>query len=80
MSAPSCPQKFEPWKSSRSKGVRCARFGYNPNSSSLGMDVTALIWGSLMVGIVSPLIGSAVRLIQFKNKLEVLNPAEKKRS
>ncbi len=80
MSAPSSSQKFGSWKSPRTKGVTGARFGYNPNSSSLGMDVTALIWGSLMVGIVSPLIGSAVRLIQLKNKLEVLNPVEKKHS
>ncbi len=56
-----------------SGGITGVRLGYNPNSSSLGTAVTTLIWGSLLMGIVSPLIGSFVRIVRLRNRIEVAN-------
>ncbi len=36
--------------------------GYNPNSSSLGVDVSFLLFGSVAVTALSLVVGSAVRL------------------
>ncbi len=36
--------------------------GYNPNSSSLGVDVAFLLFGSIAVTTLTLVVGSAVRL------------------
>jgi len=38
------------------------KLGYNPNSSSLGADVTFLLLGAASVSILGPLMAAAVRL------------------
>ena len=38
-----------------------ATFGCNPNSSSLGVDVTFLIFGSLAIAALTPVVAAFVR-------------------
>jgi hypothetical protein len=42
--------------------VLAVKWGMNPNSSSLGVDVTFLIFGAALVSMATPLIGSLLRL------------------
>lgn len=42
--------------------VLAVKLGYNPNSSSLGADVTFLLLGSAAVSVLGPVIAAAVRL------------------
>jgi hypothetical protein len=41
--------------------VLSASFGCNPNSSSLGVDVTFLLFGSLFASAVAVVLGSLLR-------------------
>lgn len=38
------------------------KWGYNPNSSSLGVDVTFLLFGLSIITLLTPLLGLLLRL------------------
>jgi hypothetical protein len=42
--------------------ILAIKWGMNPNSSSLGVDVTFLLVGSTVLAMVTPLIGSLLRM------------------
>jgi hypothetical protein len=42
--------------------VLATRFGLNPNSSSLGVDVTFLLFGAAVLSIMTPVMAALVRL------------------
>jgi hypothetical protein len=42
--------------------ILATRFGLNPNSSSLGVDVTFLLLGAAALSIVTPVMGALLRL------------------
>ncbi len=42
-------------------GVLATKFGYNPNSSSLGVDVTFLLFGISAIAMLTPVISLLVR-------------------
>jgi hypothetical protein len=42
--------------------VLAIKLGMNPNSSSLGADVTFLLFGAAAVGVLTPFIASLLRL------------------
>jgi hypothetical protein len=47
----------------RSKGrILATRFGLNPNSSSLGVDVTFLLFGAAVLSVMTPVVGALLRL------------------
>ena len=41
--------------------VLAVRWGYNPNSSSLGVDVTFLLFGLSIITLLTPLVGVLLR-------------------
>jgi hypothetical protein len=49
------------WLNARGK-VLAVKLGYNPNSSSLGADVTFLLLGAASISVLAPVIGVVVRL------------------
>lgn len=42
--------------------VLMVKWGYNPNSSSLGVDVTFLLFGLSFITLLTPLLGLLLRL------------------
>jgi hypothetical protein len=52
------------------------RFGVNPNSSSLGVDVTYLLFGGTLAVISSIVIGSWLRALRDKAQEHGAPPAE----
>ncbi len=42
--------------------ILAIKWGMNPNSSSLGVDVTFLLVGSTVLAMVTPLVGALLRL------------------
>ena len=50
------------WKRSARGRILAIKWGYNPNSSSLGVDVTFLLFGTLAVALLTPLIALFLRL------------------
>lgn len=51
------------WKLLHRRGrVLAVKLGYNPNSSSLGADVTFLVLGAASISILAPVVGALVRL------------------
>ncbi|HTJ41335.1 MAG TPA: hypothetical protein VL463_04540 [Kofleriaceae bacterium] len=45
-----------------SKGrILAVKWGVNPNSSSLGVDVTFLLFGAAALAAVTPMIGALIR-------------------
>ena len=54
------PKPRSPWR--RKKGrVLAVKWGLNPNSSSLGVDVTFLLLGATAVALLTPIVASLVR-------------------
>ena len=52
----------------RRKGrVLAIKWGLNPNSSSLGVDVTFLLFGATALSLVTPIVSALVRLKLAKN-------------
>jgi hypothetical protein len=51
------------WRHRRSRRGRilAVKLGYNPNSSSLGIDVTFLLFGMAAVALLTPLIALLLR-------------------
>jgi hypothetical protein len=46
----------------RKKGrILAVKWGLNPNSSSLGVDVTFLLFGAAFVSLLTPIVGALVR-------------------
>lgn len=41
--------------------ILATKWGMNPNSSSLGVDVTFLLFGATAVAMATPLIGALIR-------------------
>jgi hypothetical protein len=54
---------LKPRKTPRKKKGRilAVKWGLNPNSSSLGVDVTFLLFGATFVSLLTPLVGALVR-------------------
>jgi hypothetical protein len=48
--------------------ILAVKWGYNPNSSSLGVDVTFLLFGAAALSFMTPVIGALLRL--RKNKAD----------
>jgi len=42
--------------------ILAVKWGYNPNSSSLGVDVTFLLFGAAALSLMAPIIGALLRL------------------
>jgi hypothetical protein len=42
--------------------VLAVKWGYNPNSSSLGVDVTFLLFGMAAIAFLTPLVSLLIRL------------------
>jgi hypothetical protein len=42
--------------------ILAGKWGLNPNSSSLGVDVTFLIFGATFVSMLTPVVGALLRL------------------
>lgn len=47
---------------SRRGRILAIKWGMNPNSSSLGVDVTFLLIGSTVLAMVTPLVGALLRM------------------
>ena len=41
--------------------ILATKLGFNPNSSSLGVDVTFLLFGATMVSLMTPVIAALLR-------------------
>lgn len=46
--------------------VLAVKWGYNPNSSSLGVDVTFLLFGMSAVALLTPIVSLALRAKRVK--------------
>ncbi|MCS6915346.1 MAG: hypothetical protein NZ890_19215 [Myxococcota bacterium] len=53
-------QEMKLWHRPRGK-ILALKLGYNPNSSSLGVDVTFLLFGTAAVTVLTPLVGFLLR-------------------
>ena len=47
--------------------ILAVKWGLNPNSSSLGVDVTFLLFGAGFVSLLTPMVGALLRLRGRKN-------------
>ncbi len=52
---------FRRWFAPRGR-VIAVKWGYNPNSSSLGVDVTFLLFGMAAIAFLTPIISLIIRL------------------
>jgi hypothetical protein len=53
--------------------VLATRFGLNPNSSSLGVDVTFLLFGAAALSFITPVMSALLRLrrpVENRNHVE----------
>ena len=48
--------------------VLAVKWGYNPNSSSLGVDITFLLFGLSIITLLTPLLGFLLRFYRAENK------------
>jgi hypothetical protein len=46
--------------------ILAVKWGLNPNSSSLGVDVTFLLFGASVVALLTPVVGALLRLRRRK--------------
>jgi hypothetical protein len=46
--------------------ILAVKWGMNPNSSSLGVDVTFLLFGAAAVSMLTPVVGALLRLKRKK--------------
>ncbi len=56
--------------------ILAVKWGYNPNSSSLGVDVTFLLFGLSFLTLLTPLLGLFLRW-QARRRSPPLSPASK---
>ncbi len=54
------PRRARSWRRPRGK-VLAVKWGYNPNSSSLGVDITFLLFGLSIITLLTPLVGFLLR-------------------
>ena len=47
--------------------ILAVKWGYNPNSSSLGVDVTFLLFGATALSLMAPVVGALLRLRRGKD-------------
>jgi hypothetical protein len=67
-------------KGRRTKGrVLAIKWGLNPNSSSLGVDVTFLLFGAAALSLVTPFVSALVRL-KLAKEAELVNPDDQQPS
>jgi hypothetical protein len=45
--------------------ILAVKLGYNPNSSSLGVDVTFLLLGTMAITLLTPLVGFLLRFLRL---------------
>ena len=50
--------------------ILATRFGLNPNSSSLGVDVTFLLFGAAALSLFTPLVGALLRMRKPKSDVD----------
>ncbi len=50
-----------PWARAPRGKVLAVKWGYNPNSSSLGVDITFLLFGLSIITLLTPLVGFLLR-------------------
>jgi len=50
------------WLFAKRGRVLAVKWGYNPNSSSLGVDVTFLLFGMAAIAFLTPLVSLIIRL------------------
>lgn len=48
-------------RSRKRRGILAIKWGLNPNSSSLGVDVTFLLFGAAAVAMATPLVSALLR-------------------
>ena len=51
--------------------ILAVKWGMNPNSSSLGVDVTFLLVGATAVAMFTPIIGALIRMRRTKLQTEI---------
>jgi hypothetical protein len=51
---------YRRWRARRGK-ILAVKWGYNPNSSSLGVDVTFLLFGMAAIALLTPLVSLFLR-------------------
>lgn len=56
--------------------VLAVKWGYNPNSSSLGVDITFLLFGLSIITLLTPLLGFLLRFYRAANKRSDSLPPE----
>ncbi len=56
-----------PWQPRASGRVLAVRWGLNPNSSSLGVDITFLLFGLSIITILSPVLGFLLRFYRQRS-------------
>jgi hypothetical protein len=55
-------QRRAPWRRRRRRGrVLAVKWGLNPNSSSLGVDVTFLLFGAAALAMATPVVSALLR-------------------
>jgi hypothetical protein len=57
--------------------ILAVKWGMNPNSSSLGVDVTFLLVGATALAIATPLIGALLRWRKPKTEASDVAPADR---
>ena len=55
-----------PWKRRPRGRILATRFGLNPNSSSLGVDVTFLLFGAAALALATPVVGALLRARRWR--------------
>ena len=48
--------------------VLAVKWGYNPNSSSLGVDITFLLFGLSIITLLTPLVGFLLRFYRSRSR------------
>jgi len=50
------------WSAAGRGRILAVKWGYNPNSSSLGVDVTFLLFGLFIITLLTPIVGLLLRV------------------
>ncbi len=58
---PNHPRRWPLWGKPKGK-ILAVKWGYNPNSSSLGVDVTFLLFGLSIITLLTPVVGFLLRV------------------
>jgi hypothetical protein len=64
------------WLNRADRGrILAVRWGLNPNSSALGVDVTLLLVGSVAIALLTPIVGVLVRVFARRPAAAAAEPA-----